>query len=274
MIWKKEKVNPGYNFCCPEQTSGAGSLPLALPGSLVCIRALLLLSLIDCTLRGPCFAFPRQQIQNTKQLSHFDLNQKWLGDAGSLSTLKGFLPSPRLRVLCGSLWGREYFLALALRGWRLTSFTASGLGNLLHTPGMQRQAASLGSGSEGSVFCCWKRSPLSTTAAAAPPSFPDILVAVWMLAVSRKTSLAVGLHFLLKQLGNIPGKMTAGRPSHCTSLLCCLLQSPSFSPLLLKAGAGSSPWKEEVLSWSRTCPWLSVASAESKRWVSLLDITQ
>lgn len=159
MIWKKEKVNPGYNFCCPEQTSSAGSPPLALPGSLVCIRALLLLSLIDCTLRGPCFAFPRQQIQNTKQLSHFDLNQKCLGDATSLSTLKGFLPSPRLRVLCGSLWGREYFLALALRGWRLTSFTASGLCNLLHTAGMERQAASLGSGSEGDSFLLLEEVP-------------------------------------------------------------------------------------------------------------------
>ena len=148
MIRRKETVDPGYSFCCGEQTSGAGSPPLALPSSLVCIGAL---SLIDCTLRGPCFAFPRQQIQNTKQLSHFDLNQKCLGDAGSLSTLKGSPPSPRLTVLCGLLRGRgrEYLLALALRGWRLTSYTAGGLGSLLRTPGMRRQAAPLGSGSKG-----------------------------------------------------------------------------------------------------------------------------
>lgn len=114
--------------------------------------------LIDCTLRGPCFASPRQQIQNTKQLSHFDLNQKCLGDAGSLSTLKGSLPSP---VLCRSLQGRdrEYLLAFALRGWRLTSYTTGGLGNLLHTPGMQMQAAPLGGGSKGDRFLLLEEVP-------------------------------------------------------------------------------------------------------------------
>lgn len=56
-------------------------------------------------------------------------------------------------------------------------------------------------------------------------------------------------------------------------LLHCPLQSPSVSSLLT-AGAGSSPWKDEVLGWCRTCPWLSVASAESTQWVSGLGMEQ
>lgn len=63
------------------------------------------------------------------------------------------------------------------------------------------------------------------------------------------------------------------QPWHLAALRCPL-QSPSLSPLLLAAGAGSSPWKEEALSWSRTCPWWSVASAESRRWVSPLGIAR
>lgn len=124
-------------------------------------------------------------------------------------------------------------------------------------------------GVRGTAHRCWKRLPPfhHSIYSSFLPFFPDIVVAMWISAVSRKKTLAVGSHFLLRQLGNISEKTTGGRCSHHIPLLHCPLQSPSLSSLLLKAGAGSSLWKEEVLGWSRMCPWLSVASAESTRWV-------
>lgn len=131
------------------------------------------------------------------------------------------------------------------------------------------EAALLGSGSKGdSSLMLEGAPPFPPQHLLLLPSFPDIVVAVWISAVSRKKTLDVGSHFLLRQLGNISEKMTGGSCSHHIPLLHCPLQSPSLSSLLLKAGAGSSPWKEEVLGWCRTCPWQSVASAESTRWVS------
>lgn len=132
----------------------------------------------------------------------------------------------------------------------------------------QAEAALLGSGSKGDSSLMLEEAPPSPSEhLLLLPFLPDIVVAVWISALSRKKTLAAGSHFLLRQLGNVSEKMTGGRCSHHIPLLHCPLQSPSLSSILT-AGAGSSPWRDEVLGWCRTCPWLSVASAESTRWVS------
>lgn len=79
----------------------------------MCIRTLLLLSLIGYTLR-PKFHIPQAAELKLKTISSFDPNLKRLGDAGSMPTSQGVSSLPRR----SSLWGREreYPLVPALSG--------------------------------------------------------------------------------------------------------------------------------------------------------------
>lgn len=63
-----------------------------------------------------------------------------------------------------------------------------------------------GVGGNGNGLLLLEVPPFLPQAAGAPPSFPDPLVAVWMLAVSRKKTLTVGLTFSAQAAGKHPGE--------------------------------------------------------------------
>lgn len=168
-----------YSFCAPEQTSGAVLHPWLCPAAM---RSLPLVS--SRHVESPMFPLPGQQSQNTKQLPRSGANQTGLGGAGSCQPQRGLFPLQNLPFSVGQ--SQQVSPGPCCEGLEINLFTAGGLGSLQHGPGKQRQAASLGSGSKRDSLLPLKVVPLFHHSSCCSSFLPCVLVARWMLAVSRK----------------------------------------------------------------------------------------